>query len=189
MHVIAIDSARADQSAFFDRTMVTNSRRLFALFTFALVPVLAACPGSYEGGYEKVMYQERTTLARADAPNPPPLMPIAGGAGAGAPTLAADIMPAGVTQEMVEEGQRLYGTVCAACHGAGGSGSAAGPALQDQNWLHIGGSYDEIVAIIQAGVPTPIEFPAMMPPLGGGSFDDAQVRAIAAYVFALSHQS
>jgi mono/diheme cytochrome c family protein len=28
----------------------------------------------------------------------------------------------------------------------------------------------------------------MMPPKGGGSFDDQQVAAIAAYVYALSHQ-
>jgi hypothetical protein len=27
-----------------------------------------------------------------------------------------------------------------------------------------------------------------MPPLGGGSFTDDQVRQLAAYVFALSHQ-
>lgn len=103
------------------------------------------------------------------------------------PQLAAGA-PAGVTQEMVEEGARQFGTVCSACHGAGGAGSPAGPALSDAQWLHISGGFEEIAGIIRAGVPNPVEFPAPMPPLGGGNFNDEQVRQLAAYVFALSHQ-
>ncbi|MBV9110525.1 MAG: hypothetical protein JO306_14035 [Gemmatimonadetes bacterium] len=45
------------------------------------------------------------------------------------------------------------------------------------------------MSTITTGVPHPKEHPAPMPPKGGGSFDDAQVRALAAYVFALSHQT
>jgi mono/diheme cytochrome c family protein len=96
--------------------------------------------------------------------------------------------PAGVTQAMVDQGQQAFGTVCAACHGQNGTGSPAAPALNDRQWLNIGGQYPEIVTIINSGVPKPKQFPGMMPPKGGGTFDDAQVRSIAAYVYALSQQ-
>lgn len=167
--------------------MVTNSRRVLALSILVVAPLLAACPGDFEGGYEIVPHRERTPLAMPSAPEPPPFVPgLVGGATAETPTLAS--APAGVTQEMVEEGQQLYGTVCTACHGPGGAGSVAGPGLQDQDWIHISGDYESIVSIIQAGVPVPVEYLGMMPPLGGGNFDEAQVRAIAAYVLALSQQ-
>jgi mono/diheme cytochrome c family protein len=167
--------------------MATNSRRLLGVFALAVLPVLAGCPGEFEGGYEKVGFRERTPLAMAAAPNPPPLVAGIGGAGAAeAPTLDPASAPAGVTQAMVEEGQQLFGTVCVACHGPGGSGSPAGPVLADAEWIHIGGGYDEITSIIQAGVPNPEQFPGVMPPLGGGSFSPEQVRSLAAYVFALS---
>lgn len=168
--------------------MAKISRRLLALFTFALLPVLAACPGDFEGGYEKVAFRERTPIAMAAAPNPPPFVAGIGAGAAEAPVLAADVAPAGVTQEMVEEGQQLYGTVCTACHGPGGSGSPAGPALDDAEWIHIGGDYQEIVSIIQDGVPNPVQYPGMMPPMGGGSFSQDEVNSLAAYVFALSQQ-
>lgn len=170
--------------------MVTSSRRLLGLFSLLLVPALAACPGDYEGGYEKVAFRERTALPMAAAPDPPPVVAGIGGAGGGeTPVLAAEIAPPGVTQAMVEEGQQSYGTVCTACHGGGGSGSPAGPVLADAEWIHISGSYDEIVSVITAGVPNPQQFPGAMPPRGGGNFTPEQVRSIAAYVFALSHRS
>ena len=87
---------------------------------------------------------------------------------------------------MVEAGAQQYGTLCAACHGAAGVGTAAGPALNDGAWLHISGSFDELVSVITTGVPTPIEFAAPMPPMGGGSFSPEEVRQLAAYVFALN---
>jgi len=150
--------------------------------------VLGGCLSDYEGGYEKVSFRERPGVAYAAAPDPPLYAGPIGGGAAETPTLPPDLAPPGVTQAMVEDGQRLYGTVCSACHGAGGAGSPAGPALRDQEWLHIAGAYDEIVATIQAGVPVPLQFPAAMPPMGGGSFDAEQVRALAAYIFALSRQ-
>ena len=167
--------------------MSTVARLLTGAAAGSMLMVLAGCLGEYEGGYEKVPFRERTQLGLAAAPDPPPVVAGIGGAGAGAvPTLAAGA-PAGVTQEMVEAGAQSFGTVCTACHGPGGSGSAAGPVLADQEWLNISGSYDEIVAIITSGVPNPAQFPAPMPPLGGGSFTPEQVRELAAYVFALSH--
>ncbi len=63
------------------------------------------------------------------------------------------------------------------------------PALNDNQWLWVpGGEFNGIVNIINAGVPQPKQHPGVMPPKGGGSFTDEQVRAIGAYVYALSHQ-
>ncbi len=167
--------------------MSKESRSLLALLSLALPLALAGCLGDFSGGYDKIPYHERPAAALAAAPNPPPVIAGFGTAGGGeAPVLAAGSAPADVTQEMVAEGMQQYSTICTACHGPAGAGTAAGPALTDQNWIHIGGSFDEIVTIIQTGVMTPVEYPAPMPPLGGGSFTPEQVRAIAAYILALS---
>jgi mono/diheme cytochrome c family protein len=40
---------------------------------------------------------------------------------------------------------------------------------------------------IARGVPTPKEHTGVMPPMGGASLTPAQLRAVAAYVYALSH--
>ena len=154
----------------------------------AAAVLLAACqPGDARGGYSKVVYRDEAEVPRAAYPDPPPVTPGTTVGGSAARIVATNL-PAGVTQAMVDQGQDLYGTVCAACHGQGGTGSAAAPALDDATWLNISGQYPEIVTIINNGVAAPRQYPGVMPPKGGGSFDDAQVRAIAAYVFALSHQ-
>ncbi len=168
--------------------MFRNTRALSGLAVTALLLAVTACAGDHSGGYEKVAFREAPSLMLAAAPNPPPVIPGFGGAGAATPVLSPENTPAGVTQEMVENGQQLFGTVCAACHGSGGAGSAAGPQLNDGEWIHIAGSYEDIIALIQSGVPTPQQFAAPMPPMGGGNFSADQVRAIAAYVYALSVQ-
>jgi ubiquinol-cytochrome c reductase cytochrome c subunit len=169
--------------------MSNTCRGLLGLFALALPLILAGCPGDFSGGYDKVALRERTPLALAAAPDPPPVVAgIGGPAAVETPMLAPEATPPGVTQAMVEEGQQLYGTVCTACHGPGGAGTPAGPGLRDQDWIHITGAYDEIVNIIQVGVPNTVQYPGMMPPLGGGNFDAEQIRAIAAYILALSTQ-
>lgn len=173
--------------------MSNAARLLKGASALGLLLALASCDfveGGFDGGYEKVAVRERTDVPQAPAPNPPPY--IAGFAGGGAsavPTLDEATAPAGVTQAMVESGQKSFGTICVACHGGGGSGTAAAPALNDAEWLNISGNFEEIAALIQSGVPTPKQFPGAMPPMGGGNFTPDQVRELAAYVFALSHAS
>ncbi len=161
-----------------------NRRRLMAA---AAVALLAGCEPGAEGGYNRIVSHPPPSPPRYEHPDPPPVTP---GSSVGAPAarVIAASLPAGITQEMVDEGQRQYGTVCASCHGQNGVGSPAGPQLDDGQWIHIAGEYEQIVAIINSGVASPRQFPGIMPPRGGGGFDDAQVRAIAAYVYALSHQ-
>lgn len=97
-------------------------------------------------------------------------------------------LPAGVTQEMVGQGQELYGGAgnCFTCHAPNAAGTPLAPALNDGSWIHIDGSYDAIVRIISEGVPVPSQYPAAMPARGGAPLSDEQVRQIAAYVYSIS---
>lgn len=176
--------------------MPRHSPRRTALTALALCAALVGCETVEDlfesnwlpdAGYEKVAARSRDEIPRPARPDPPPAVALAGTGAAEVPVLAAAATPPGVSQEMVEQGAQLYRTSCSACHGPAGTGTPAAPALNDAAWLNISGGYDEIVSIIHAGVPSPREFPAPMPPLGGGNFDDDQVRAIAAYVLALSN--
>jgi mono/diheme cytochrome c family protein len=88
--------------------------------------------------------------------------------------------------DSVYHGQAGGGT-CFACHGQDGQGSAVGADLTEADWLHSDGSYEAIVKTIQAGVPKPPKAPAPMPPMGGASLTPDQVKAVAAYVYSLSH--
>ncbi|HEX2204657.1 MAG TPA: c-type cytochrome [Longimicrobium sp.] len=157
-----------------------------ALLALALGAALAGgCRPGGDYGYDRVSYRRPPEDIRATNPDPPEVR--AGLVGAPQKIVAKNL-PAGVTQAMVDQGQELFGNPCAGCHGAGGTGSPAAPALNDGEWLNVGGSYPEIVAVINAGVANPKQFAAAMPPKGGGTFDDAQVRSLAAYVYALSQQ-
>lgn len=99
----------------------------------------------------------------------------------------ASLVPAGATFEQAQEGQRLF-TVCTVCHGLDARGTALGPSLRDGEWLHVESEIDSIAGLIRSGVSRPREYPVPMPPLGGGDFDDAQIRALATYVYLLSRQ-
>lgn len=101
-------------------------------------------------------------------------------------------VPEGATREMVALGDRIYhgqvaGAACVACHGANGKGSPLGPDLTGKDWLWSDGSYKGIAKTINEGVPQPKKFRSPMPPKGGAQLTDDQIRALAAYVWALSH--
>ena len=102
----------------------------------------------------------------------------------------ADSLPPGVTKEMVAKGKGVFlgAGLCMACHGQDGKG-VIGPNLTDQTWLHIDGSYDGIIKQILSGVDaSQSKTGQIMPPKGGSSIGDADVKAVAAYVWTLSHK-
>lgn len=103
--------------------------------------------------------------------------------------------PAQVTPVNVALGDSLFNTGgCQRCHGKGGVGAANAPALDGKKWLQLQkGSYEEIVKIITDGVPqASIKDPshkfAMRARGGPMNLSDAQVQAVAAYVWTLSHK-
>jgi glucose/arabinose dehydrogenase/mono/diheme cytochrome c family protein len=103
-------------------------------------------------------------------------------------------VPNGATKEMVALGDRIYhgqvgGATCVGCHGAAGTGTTLGPNLTHTQWLWGDGSYRSIVKTITAGVPEPKQYRSPMPPMGGAQLTDDQVRAVAAYIWGLSHRA
>jgi cbb3-type cytochrome c oxidase subunit III len=97
---------------------------------------------------------------------------------------------AGYSPELVAKGDALFhaSANCYACHGSNAQG-LVGPNLTDAEWIHSKGSYDEIVAQINHGVPKEeSKSGIVMPPKGGATLSDDDVKAIAAYVYSLSHK-
>jgi glucose/arabinose dehydrogenase/mono/diheme cytochrome c family protein len=102
--------------------------------------------------------------------------------------------PPGVDPGEVALGSRIFhGQVaegpCAGCHGTNGSGSPLGPNLTSGKWTWGDGNLPSIAKIITDGVPNPKNYRSPMPPMGGAQLTPSQVSAVAAYVWALSHQS
>jgi mono/diheme cytochrome c family protein len=100
-------------------------------------------------------------------------------------------LPAGVTPAMVEKGNQLFHKegLCYACHGQDAKG-LVGPNLTDDVWLHSKGSYEEIAAQVMKGVTKEESKSGVpMPSKGGSSISDDDVKAVAAYVWSLSHPS
>ena len=55
-------------------------------------------------------------------------------------------------------------------------------------WLNGDGSLAFIEHTVTTGVPQPKSHPAPMPPMGGASLSPEQIKAVAAYVYSLSHK-
>ncbi len=106
---------------------------------------------------------------------------------------AALPVPPGATQAMVALGDHIFhgqvasGT-CTACHGPNGKGTPLGPDLTGNKWLWSDGSLAGITKTITRGVMQPKQYRSPMPPNGGSSLDPKQSKAVAAYVWALSHR-
>ena len=103
---------------------------------------------------------------------------------------AAAQAPAAVTPAAIALGDSLFHSNgnCYACHGANAQG-AVGPNLTDAEWIHSDGSYDAIVKQITTGVTAEESKSKIpMPPKGGSQITDDEVKAVAAYVYSLSHK-
>src|SRR5271155_2132108 len=115
-------------------------------------------------------------------------------AGAAANAKNNSAVPPGATPAMVSLGKRIYlgqvgGAPCTACHGNKGEGTTLGPPLAGKNkkWLWSDGSFPAIAKTITDGVPQPKNYRSAMPAMGGAQLTPAQVKALAAYVWSLSH--
>ena len=109
-------------------------------------------------------------------------------------SLSAAAKAAGITPAMVALGDSIYhgqvaGGACFGCHGSDATGSPLAPDLTDSTWLWSDGSYAAITQTIKEGVAAPKEHRGVMPPMGGAQLTAAQLSAVGAYVFALSHRS
>lgn len=94
-----------------------------------------------------------------------------------------------VDQSLVDRGREVFNGAggCTACHGSDATGTTLAPDLTDDERLNVDGSYGELAGLIRTGVAQPKQYPAPMAPKGGASLSDAQICAVAAYVYSLSH--
>ena len=77
---------------------------------------------------------------------------------------------------------------CYACHGSKGEG-LVGPSLVDAEWIHSKGTVEEIAAQVTKGIPKEQSKNGIpMPPKGGSTMSDDDVKAVAAYVHSLSQK-
>ncbi|HKH84893.1 MAG TPA: c-type cytochrome [Gemmatimonadales bacterium] len=77
---------------------------------------------------------------------------------------------------------------CYACHGAKAEG-LVGPSLTDAEWIHSKGTYEDIVKQIHEGVPKEQAKSGIpMPPKGGSTISDDDIKAVAAYVHSLAQK-
>lgn len=106
------------------------------------------------------------------------------------PPAEASAGTAAVTPELIAQGEKIYqgAGLCYACHGSNAQGSV-GPNLADSEWIHSKGTFEEIVEQVTKGVPKEQSKSGMpMPPKGGSTISDEEIRAVAAYVYSLSHK-
>jgi glucose/arabinose dehydrogenase/mono/diheme cytochrome c family protein len=103
-------------------------------------------------------------------------------------------IPQGATRAMVALGARIYagqvaGATCTGCHGQDAKGTPLGPDLTDTKWLWSDGSFAGIAKTITDGVAQPKQYRSPMPPMGGTQLTPAQVKAVAAYIWSISHKA
>ncbi len=101
-------------------------------------------------------------------------------------------VPPGGTADQVALGKKIFDgevadATCAGCHGAGGVGSPVGADLTAGTWLWSDGSLEGLTKTIVEGVETPKAHAGAMPPKGGVELTGDQVKAVAAYVWAIGH--
>ena len=157
--------------------------RTLAVATVAAM-ALTGCGGDQAGGAGGEAGDDAGAVDQTE-------QPAAGGQQAGqqaAPQAPANL-PEGVTQEQFAQGQQLFTGqgACHACHGPQATGTQLAPDLTDDKWLNLENpTVDDVVQLIQNGVPQPIEHPAPMPPMGGANLSNDQVQALAAYVVGIA---
>jgi mono/diheme cytochrome c family protein len=94
------------------------------------------------------------------------------------------------TPAMIARGDTVFHGAgnCYACHGSKGEG-LVGPSLIDAEWIHSKGTLDEIAAQVAKGIPKEKAKSGIpMPPKGGSTISDDDVKAVAAYVHSLSQK-
>jgi cbb3-type cytochrome c oxidase subunit III len=114
----------------------------------------------------------------------------AAAAGSAAAQEAAAAPAAAGDPAQVAKGDTIFHKtgMCYACHGSNAQGSV-GPNLTDAEWIHGDGSVEMIAATVTAGIPKEKAKSGIpMPAKGGSSISDEDVKAVAAYVYSLSHK-
>lgn len=103
---------------------------------------------------------------------------------------SAQAQGAAPSAAVIAKGDSIFHTtgMCYACHGQKAEG-VVGPNLTDAEWIHGDGSVDMIIKTVTHGIPKEeSKSGIVMPPKGGSTISDDDVKAVAAYVHSLSHK-
>lgn len=144
-------------------------------------PLVCAATLAGCGGGEKSAASS-TPAPGAVATTAAPAMPVPGSP------------PAGATVAMVAEGDSIFhglkaGGICQSCHMPDAKGGPLAPNLTDAEWVTIDGSYASIQKRVTEGMATPTPpYTSPMLPMGGAQLTPDQVKAVSAYVYAISHK-
>jgi mono/diheme cytochrome c family protein len=96
---------------------------------------------------------------------------------------------------MLAQGDSIFhglksGGLCQTCHGPTASGTPLAPSLVDSTWLTGDGSYAFIQKRVTEGMPNPTPpYTGPMLPMGGAQLTPDDIKAVAAYVYSISHRS
>lgn len=158
--------------------------------------VLVACAKKGEDG-TAAGTAAQTAAASEPAGSTMAAAPAAAPAASAATTTAVatgDVQADSITPAMVAEGDKIFhgqegGGICFTCHGADAKGTQLAPPLVAHKWRTGDGSYAFLVKRITDGMPNPTPpYASPMPPMGGANLTAAQVKAVAAYIYSLSHK-
>jgi glucose/arabinose dehydrogenase/mono/diheme cytochrome c family protein len=101
-------------------------------------------------------------------------------------------LPPGGNREQIALGDRIFhgqaasGT-CSGCHGSDAKGGPQAPSLVSGHFFMGDGSLEAITTVITEGVPRPHDYELPMPAKGGAPLTNADIAAVAAYVWAIGH--
>jgi glucose/arabinose dehydrogenase len=103
-------------------------------------------------------------------------------------------IPPGGSPDQVALGDRIFhgeaaGGTCAGCHSSDAKGTAVGSDLTSGKYLWGDGSVQALTHTIDTGVPKAKEHSGAMPPKGGAQLSQADVAAVADYVWAIGHRN
>lgn len=103
---------------------------------------------------------------------------------------SAEAQGAAASAAVIAKGDSVFHTtgLCYACHGQKGEG-VVGPSLTDAEWIHGDGSVDMIIKTVTQGIAKEqSKSGIVMPPKGGSTISDDDIKAVSAYVYSLSHK-
>jgi len=103
-------------------------------------------------------------------------------------------MPPGGSRDQLVLGDKIFrgqaaGGTCTGCHGADGKGSTVGSNLVSGPRIWSDGTLASITNVIRTGVEKPKSHTGLMPPMGGATLSDADLTAVASYVWAIGYQA
>ncbi len=147
----------------------------------------------------KVTYQSTNKSVGIVSAAPPPDTQVANAGAAPPPPEgihpdAGLPVPPGGSPDQIALGDRIFhgqvdGGTCAGCHSADAKGTSVGSNLTSGQWLWSDGSVQGISQTIMHGVPKPKDHTGAMPPEGGVQLSQADLTAVADYVWAIGHQN